>query len=65
MNSNLTHLVILILFTTSVFSQTKSDEWNLHASSRKTTLVCYGQWANGIVTDDTPLKTKEIILNGL
>jgi hypothetical protein len=25
----------------------------------------YGQWQIGIVTDDTPLKTKEIILNGL
>jgi hypothetical protein len=46
-----------------VFSQTKSDEWNLHASSRETTLV-YNNAQIGIVTDDTPLKTKEIILNG-
>jgi trehalose/maltose hydrolase-like predicted phosphorylase len=26
---------------------------------------CYGKWSNRIVTDDTPLKTKEIILNGV
>jgi hypothetical protein len=31
----------------------------------KTTLVCMANGQIGIVTDDTPLKTKEIILNGL
>jgi len=66
MNSNLTQLVILILFTTSVFSQTKSDEWNLHASSRENYFgVAMANGQIGIVTDDTPLKTKEIILNGV
>lgn len=66
MNSNLTRLLILILFSTSVFSQSKSDEWNLHASSRENYFgVAMANGQIGIVTDDTPLKTKEIILNGV
>ena len=61
MNSNLTRLLILILFSTSVFSQSKSDEWNLHASSRENYFgVAMANGQIGIVTDDTPLKTKEI-----
>jgi trehalose/maltose hydrolase-like predicted phosphorylase len=66
MNLNLTRLLILILFSTAVFGQTKSDEWNLYASSRENYFgVAMANGQIGIVTDDTPLKTKEIILNGV
>ena len=65
MISKLKILVAIVFATSSLIAQ-KSDEWNLVATSR---LNYFGAtMANGqigIVTDDTPLKTKEIILNGV
>ena len=59
-------ILVAFVFTTSSLIAQKSDEWNLVATSR---LNYFGAtMANGqigIVTDDTPLKTKEIILNGV
>ncbi len=47
-------------------AQQKSDEWHLTASSRENYFgVSMANGQIGIVTDDTPLKTKEIILNGV
>ncbi|MFP3833285.1 glycosyl hydrolase family 95 catalytic domain-containing protein [Chryseobacterium sp. SIMBA_028] len=44
----------------------KSDEWNLFATSRENyNGVAMANGQLGIVTDDTPLVTKEIILNGV
>jgi trehalose/maltose hydrolase-like predicted phosphorylase len=59
--------LFLVLFTSSlVFGQTKSDEWHLYANSRENYFgVAMANGKIGIVTDDTPLKTKEIILNGV
>jgi trehalose/maltose hydrolase-like predicted phosphorylase len=60
---------ILFLFTLLspiVFGQAKSDEWHLVANSRENYYgVAMANGQIGIVTDDTPLKTKEIILNGV
>ncbi|MEY3500808.1 MAG: hypothetical protein RL308_2477 [Bacteroidota bacterium] len=59
-------LILLLLANFSLFSQTKSDEWHLFANSRANYFgVAMGNGQIGIVTDDTPLKTKEIILNGV
>ena len=66
MISKIKILVAFVLVSSSIFSQTKSDEWNLVATSRENyfgATMANGQI--GIVTDDTPLKTKEIILNGV
>lgn len=57
-----------ILLSTVMYSSQlkKSDEWNLFATSRdhyNGVAMANGQL--GIVTDDTPLRTKEIILNGV
>ncbi|WP_233549310.1 glycoside hydrolase family 65 protein [Flavobacterium sp. 123] len=50
----------------AAFGQTKSDEWHLFANSRENYFgVAMANGQIGIVTDDTPLKTKEIILNGV
>jgi protein-glucosylgalactosylhydroxylysine glucosidase len=58
--------LILFCFSTFVLGQTKSDEWHLHANSRENYFgVAMANGQIGIVTDDTPLKTKEIILNGV
>jgi trehalose/maltose hydrolase-like predicted phosphorylase len=59
--------MFLILFASPlVFGQTKSDEWHLYANSRENYFgVAMANGKIGIVTDDTPLKTKEIILNGV
>jgi protein-glucosylgalactosylhydroxylysine glucosidase len=59
-------IIVFLFITISAVAQQKSDEWHLTANSRSN---YYGAtMANGqigIVTDDTPLKTKEIILNGV
>lgn len=59
--------LFLVLFTSPlVFGQSKSDEWHLYANSRENYFgVAMANGQIGIVTDDTPLKTKEIILNGV
>ncbi len=60
---------ILAFYTfviSSNFAQTKSDEWNLAANSRTNYFgVTMANGQIGIVTNDTPLTTKEIILNGV
>ena len=56
----------MILVGPLLFGQTKSDAWHLYADSRENyfgVTVANGQF--GIVTDDTPLKTKEVILGGI
>lgn len=59
-------LFLFILFSPFVFGQAKSDEWHLIANSRENYYgVAMANGQIGIVTDDTPLKTKEIILNGV
>jgi hypothetical protein len=53
MNLNLTHLVILILFTTSLVKRSQMNGIYMHLQGK---LLC-GYMANGqigIVTDDTP-----------
>ena len=60
------NLVFLLLTSPIVFGQNKADEWQLQASSRENYFgVAMANGQIGIVTDDTPLKTKEIILNGV
>lgn len=66
MISNFKVLLLLLLAGPIVFGQTKSDEWHLVANSRENYFgVAMSNGQIGIVTDDTPLKTKEIILNGV
>jgi protein-glucosylgalactosylhydroxylysine glucosidase len=66
MDSNFKLLILLLLTSTSFIGQTKSDEWHLVANSRENYFgVAMANGQIGIVTDDTPLKTKEIILNGV
>jgi trehalose/maltose hydrolase-like predicted phosphorylase len=66
MISRLKILFLLILVSPTVFGQAKSDEWHLIANSRENYYgVAMANGQIGIVTDDTPLKTKEIILNGV
>ncbi len=56
----------MLLTSTSFIGQTKSDEWHLVANSRENyNGVSMANGQIGIVTDDTPLKTKEIILSGV
>ena len=58
--------LLLFCIVTIGHGQTKSDEWNLYANSRENYFgVAMANGQIGIVTDDTPLKTKEIILNGV
>ncbi|WP_367755392.1 glycoside hydrolase family 65 protein [Flavobacterium sp. WC2430] len=58
--------LLVLLVGPVVFGQTKSDEWHLYANSRANYYgVAMANGQIGIVTDDTPLKTKEIILNGV
>jgi trehalose/maltose hydrolase-like predicted phosphorylase len=65
MNVNIKYLLLLIV-SPVVFGQAKSDEWHLSANSRENYYgVAMANGQIGIVTDDTPLKTKEIILNGV
>ncbi len=66
MKTKFTFLGLLILVAFNAISQTKSDEWHLTANSRTNyfgVTVANGQI--GIVTNDTPLTTKEVILNGV
>ena len=66
MISNFKGLFLLLIVGPIVFGQTKSDEWHLYANSRENYYgVAMANGQIGIVTDDTPLKTKEIILNGV
>ncbi|RXM41586.1 glycoside hydrolase family 65 protein [Flavobacterium sp. YO64] len=66
MNLNIKFLTVLLLVNFVVSAQTKGDEWNLIANSRENYFgVAMANGKIGIVTDDTPLKTKEIILNGV
>lgn len=59
-------IYILLFFGQVLTAQTQSDEWNLVATSRENYFgATMGNGQIGIVTDDTPLKTKEIILNGV
>ena len=59
-------LFLFILVSPIIFGQAKSDEWHLIANSRENYYgVAMANGQIGIVTDDTPLKTKEIILNGV
>jgi protein-glucosylgalactosylhydroxylysine glucosidase len=56
----------LLVMSTTVIGQVKSDEWNLVATSRQNYFgVSMANGQIGIVTNDEPLKTKEIILNGV
>ena len=66
MISNFKGLFLLFLVSPIVFGQTKSDEWHLYANSRENYFgVAIANGQIGIVTDEMPLKTKEIILNGV
>ena len=66
MESNFKLLFLVLLTSTSFIGQTKSDEWHLVANSRENyNGVSMANGQIGIVTDDTPLKTKEIILSGV
>ncbi len=66
MISTFKSLVFLLLTCPIVFGQNKADEWHLQANSRENYFgVAMANGQIGIVTDDTPLKTKEIILNGV
>jgi protein-glucosylgalactosylhydroxylysine glucosidase len=60
------YIFLLLIIGTTSFGQQKSDEWHLVANSRENYFgVAMANGKIGIVTDDTPLKTKEIILNGV
>jgi protein-glucosylgalactosylhydroxylysine glucosidase len=60
------YIFLLLIIGTTSFGQQKSDEWHLVANSRENYFgVAMANGQIGIVTDDTPLKTKEIILNGV
>ena len=66
MKKNFKLLLILLLASNSFIGQIKSDEWHLVATSRENyNGVSMANGQIGIVTDDTPLKTKEIILSGV
>ena len=66
MISNVKTVFLVLLVSSIMMGQTKSDEWNLYANSRENYFgVAMANGKIGIVTDDTPLKTKEIILNGV
>ncbi|RDI52189.1 glycosyl hydrolase family 95 catalytic domain-containing protein [Flavobacterium glaciei] len=66
MISTVKSLFFMLLLSSVAFSQSKSDEWHLYANSRVNYFgVAMANGQIGIVTDDTPLKTKEIILNGV
>ena len=66
MISNTKMMFMVLLASSMVMGQAKSDEWHLYANSRENYFgVAMANGKIGIVTDDTPLKTKEIILNGV
>jgi trehalose/maltose hydrolase-like predicted phosphorylase len=66
MISNTKMMFMVLLASSMVMGQAKLDEWHLYANSRENYFgVAMANGKIGIVTDDTPLKTKEIILNGV
>lgn len=66
MISKVKGLFFVLMVGSVMFGQEKSDEWHLYANSRENYFgVAMANGKIGIVTDDTPLKTKEIILNGV
>ena len=66
MKSTIIKIAAIFLFSPFSQAQTQSDEWNLVANSRDNYYgVAMANGQIGIVTDATPLKTKEIILNGV
>ena len=66
MKTNFKLLFVLLFASNSFIGQIKSDEWHLVANSRENyNGVSMANGQIGIVTDDTPLKTKEIILSGV
>ncbi|WP_254454481.1 glycoside hydrolase family 65 protein [Flavobacterium sp. M31R6] len=66
MISKVKGLFFILMVGSAMFGQEKSDEWHLYANSRENYFgVAMANGKIGIVTDDTPLKTKEIILNGV
>jgi len=66
MNSNVKGVFLMLMISSVMLGQEKSDEWHLYANSRENYFgVAMANGKIGIVTDDTPLKTKEIILNGV
>jgi trehalose/maltose hydrolase-like predicted phosphorylase len=66
MISKVKGLFFILMVGSVMFGQEKSDEWHLYANSRENYFgVAMANGKIGIVTDDTPLKTKEIILNGV
>ena len=66
MLSNFRNLLLLFLICPVLNGQIKSDEWHLYANSRDNYFgVAMANGQIGIVTDQMPLKTKEIILNGV
>lgn len=59
-------LFLAVLISIYSIGQTKSDEWLLTANSRQNYFgVAMANGQIGIVTNDEPLRTKEIILNGV
>lgn len=59
-------LLLFLFISVSISGQNKSDEWHLYANSRQNYFgVAMANGQIGIVTNDEPLKTKEIILNGV
>jgi protein-glucosylgalactosylhydroxylysine glucosidase len=63
---NVKYLFLFLLGHFFLYGQSKSDEWHLMANSRENYFgVAMANGQIGIVTDDTPLKTKQIILNGV
>ena len=66
MKSTIIKIAAIFLFSPFSQAQTQSDEWNLVANSQDNYYgVAMANGQIGIVTDATPLKTKEIILNGV
>ena len=59
-------ILLSCIISCSAFGQIKSDEWHLTANSRQNYFgVTMANGQIGIVTSDEPLRTKEIILNGV
>lgn len=66
MTSSVKLFFVMCTFSMGVFSQSKSDEWHLYANARENYFgVAMANGQIGIVTNAEPLKTKEIILNGV
>ena len=58
--------IVLAILNLNASAQAKSDAWTLTANSRQNYFgVTMANGQIGIVTNDTPLTTKEVILNGV